>query len=201
VQYLFYCRNKPNVDDLRMEHREEHWSFMDGYDDRFIARGPTLMPDRETATGSMHVVDLQSDEEAKVFAYDEPFAKAGVFDEIIIRRWTNALKRTMWKFDGDDSNPRFLFLGHGREGDDVTDQRNALLEVHRAFLASPEKMKMQILRGPLWDMSGDIWVGSFFLLEAPTRDAAKAFFEGEPYTVNGLYAHTEFHDWRFGGRH
>ncbi len=201
MEYLFYCRNKPNVDDLRMEHREEHWSFMDGYDDRFIARGPTLMPDRETATGSMHVVDLQSDEEAKVFAYDEPFAKAGVFDEIIIRRWTNALKRTMWKFDGDDSNPRFLFLGHGREGDDVTDQRNALLEVHRAFLASPEKMKMQILRGPLWDMSGDIWVGSFFLLEAPNRDAAKAFFEGEPYTENGLYARTEFHDWRFGGRH
>ena len=62
-------------------------------------------------------------------------------------------------------------------------------------------MRQQILRGPLWDMSSGIWTGSLFLLEAPDRDAATAFFDGEPYTNAGLYARTELHEWRFGGRH
>jgi uncharacterized protein YciI len=120
----------------------------------------------------------------------------------MVRQWTNALNRTMWDFDGDpDANRRFLFIGHGRGGDDVTVRRNALLQAHRDFLAPPDKMRHQILRGPLWDMSDETWLGSLFLLEAPDRTAAEAFFDGEPYTADGLYARTELHDWRFGGRH
>lgn len=200
--FFVYCRDRADVADKRMAHREEHWTFMDGYADVMIGRGPTQTPDGSGHTGSMHIVDLPDLEAAKVFAYDEPYAKAGVFEDIMIRRWTNALDRTMWDFEGDaEANQRFLFIGHGRVGPDVTERRNALLEAHRAFLAPPEKMRHQILRGPLWDETGETWTGSLFLLEAKDRSAAEAFFEGEPYTEGGLYEHTELHGWRFGGRH
>jgi len=46
---------------------------MDQYDSRMIARGPTLSEDRKTPTGSMHIVDLESEEDARTFAYIEAF--------------------------------------------------------------------------------------------------------------------------------
>jgi uncharacterized protein YciI len=201
MEYFVYCRNKSGVDDLRAEHLEAHWAFMDGYDSRMIARGPTLTEDRTKPTGSMHIVDLESEDEARAFAYDEPYAKAGVFADITIRRWTNALKRTMWDFESDGSDPRFLFIGQGRTGDDVTARRNELLEAHRAYLNAPGRVERGILRGPLWDETGTDWVGSIFLLEAPDRAFIEAFFADEPYTRDGLYTGFEILPWRFGGRH
>lgn len=201
MEYFVYCRNKPGVDALRAEHLEAHWAFMDQYDSRMIARGPTLSEDRTTPTGSMHIVDLESEEEARAFAYDEPYAKAGVFADITIRRWTNALKRTMWDFESTLNEPRFLFIGQGQTGAGVTARRNELLEAHRAYLNTPGRVERGILRGPLWDAAGETWVGSIFLLEAPDRDAIEAFFAAEPYTRDGLYTDFEILPWRFGGRH
>lgn len=200
--YFFYCRDRSDTGALRREHREDHWSFMDKYADAMIARGPTLADDGETPTGSMHAVELPDDDAARVFAFEEPNYVAGIYSDVMVRQWSNALNRTMWDFDGDpDNNRRFLFIGHGADDADVTARRNGLLQAHRDFLAPPDKMRQQILRGPLWDMSGETWTGSLFLLEVPDRDAAAAFFDGEPYTANGLYARTELHDWWFGGRH
>ena len=199
--YFFYCRDKADTGEARKAIVEDHWSFMDTYADGMVARGPTLADDGKTPTGSMHVVELADADAARVFAYDEPNYKAGIYDDVMVRQWTNALKRSMWDFDGDpEANQRFLFIGHGRGGDDVTARRNELLQAHRDFLAPPEKMRQQILRGPLWDMTGETWLGSLFLLEASDREAAAAFFDGEPYTADGLYERTELHSWRFGGR-
>ena len=201
MEYFVYCRNKPDVDGLRAEHQEAHWSFMDQYDDRMLARGPTLNEDRSAPTGPVHIVDLESEAEAMAFAYDEPYARAGVFGDIIIRRWTNALKRTMWDFEGDGSEPRFLFMAKGREGAGVTARRNELLEAHRAYLNAPGRVERGILRGPLWDAGGEVWVGSIFLLQAPDRAYIEAVFADEPFTKDGLYTDFEILPWRFGGRH
>jgi uncharacterized protein YciI len=200
--WFFYCRDDADTRDRRLQVREDHWAFMDGYAEGMIARGPTLAADGETPTGSMHVVELPDESAAETFAFEEPNYKAGIYSDVMIRQWTNALKRTMWDFEGDsEANRRFLFIGHGRGGEDVTARRNELLQAHRDFLAPPAKMRQQILRGPLWDRAGETWLGSLFLLEAPDRAAAEAFFDGEPYTRDGLYERTELHDWRFGGRH
>ena len=58
VEYFCYCRGRPGTEALAEELAEAHWSFMDGYADAMLARGPTLTPDRATWTGSMHIVDL-----------------------------------------------------------------------------------------------------------------------------------------------
>src|SRR6266545_2343204 len=46
VDYFFYCRGRPGTEALLEELAEAHWSFMDGYAEAMIARGPTLTPDR-----------------------------------------------------------------------------------------------------------------------------------------------------------
>jgi len=105
VDYFFYCRGRPGTEALADELAEAHWSFMDRYAEAMIARGPTLTPDRTTWTGSMHMVDLPDAQAARVFAFQEPFCRAGVYREVLVHRWRNTLGRTMWDYPaelGDD---------------------------------------------------------------------------------------------------
>jgi uncharacterized protein len=82
MEYFFYCRDKPGTETLREMTTEPHWSFMDVYADAMIARDPTVTSDGTKVTGSMHIVDLPDAEAARVFAFEEPYYRAGVFGDV-----------------------------------------------------------------------------------------------------------------------
>ncbi len=200
MEYFFYCRDKPGTAAERKAIVEEHWSFMDQYANSMIARGPTVTDDGAAITGSMHMLDLPDAEAARVFAYEEPYYKAGVYADVLVRRCRNAMERTMWEFDGDpDNNQRFLVIGHGRPG--MSDTRDGLLEDHRRYFIERGYQEKFIARGPLWSDDGEEWVGSEFILELPDRAAVDTFLADEPYTCAGLFESIKIHRWRFGGRH
>ncbi len=172
---------------------------MDGYADALIARGPTLTPDRTAHTGSMHIVDLPDRDAARAFAFDEPYFRAGLYGEVLIRRWRNELGRIMWDFrSGAPDDPRFLILGLGRPGADAS--AGPLVEEHRRYFGAGGNEERIIQRGPLLSDDGGDWVGSVVLAELPGRAAAEAMVGGDPYALAGLYASVEIHDWDFGGR-
>ena len=89
---------------------EQHWSYMDAFAESMIARGPTLAADRETATGSLHVLGLPSVDAVREFVAREPNNRAGVYAEHSVWRFENLLGRTMWAFPGVDDEPRFLVI-------------------------------------------------------------------------------------------
>jgi uncharacterized protein YciI len=199
VEYFFYGRGRPGTQALLEELAEAHWSFMDGYAAAMIARGPTLTPDRAAWTGSMHMVDLPDAEAARVFAFQEPFYRAGVYDQVLVRRWRNVLGRTMWQFPaelGDDR--RFLVIGHGKPDVEVT--RQALGAAQRRWFGEPGHRDGVILRGPLLSDDGAAWVGSALLVQVGDRAAVEVMLAGAPYMQAGLYTSVEIHDWQFGGR-
>jgi uncharacterized protein len=77
-----------------------------------VARGPTLADDGDTPTGSVHIVDLPDPPAARAFAFDEPNYQAGVYRDVLLRRWRNLLGRTMWDFPGGRiGGNRYLVLG------------------------------------------------------------------------------------------
>ena len=200
VEYFFYGRGRPGTEALLEELAEAHWSFMDGYAEAMIARGPTLTPDRTTWTGSMHMVDLPDAQAARVFAFQEPYYRAGVYGEVLVHRWRNALGRTMWDYPaepGDDR--RFLVIGRGKPG--VEAARQALEAPQRRWFGEPGHRDRFILRGPLLADDGGGWVGSALLVQLGDRAAVEAMLAGAPYVQAGLYASVEIHDWQFGGRH
>src|SRR5436190_7073568 len=100
MEFLCYHRHRPGSVALRDELVEEHWSYMDRYATEMIARGPTLAADGDTPTGSVHIVDLPGPAAARAFAFDEPNYQAGVYRDVLLRRWGNTLGRTMWEFPG-----------------------------------------------------------------------------------------------------
>ena len=180
MEFFCYHRDRPGSGVLRDALVEQHWAYMDGFERELIARGPTLTPDGETATGSVHVVGLPDAGAARAFAFDEPNYQAGVYRDVLIRRWRNQLGRTMWEFPGGRSGgARFLVLGLG-EGPAV-DER-------------PPEDDGLIAYGPLLSDDGAAWLGTGLLVQAGDTDAARALLTVE------RYAAVEVHHWEFGGR-
>ncbi|MFC9970080.1 YciI family protein [Spirillospora sp. NPDC127200] len=195
MEYFFYCRDRPGTWPLRLEHNDAHWAFMDRYDDVFIARGPTLNPN-ETTTGSVHIVDLPDAEAARVFAYEEPNYRLGIYDDVLIRRWSGLHDRTMWDYTGAiDGYERFLVLGHGKPGADEGPG-----DEQRRHLTEGDLRDRLIVGGSLLAEDGGGWTGTALLVELPDRAAAEAVLPGSPYGLAGMYESVEVLPWRFGGR-
>ncbi len=167
VEFFCYYRDRPGSVTLRGEMLEKHWSYMDRYAAEMIARGPTLAGDGDTPTGSVHIVDLPDPAAARAFAFDEPGYQAGVYRDVLLRRWRNLLGRTMWDFPGGPTGGnRYLVLGLG------TGQA--------ADLAVPPGRDELIAYGPLLSDNGVIWLGTAVLVRAPDPDTARAILTPDP---------------------
>ncbi|MGN9909361.1 YciI family protein [Phytohabitans sp. LJ34] len=181
MEFFCYHRDRSDSMALREELLEEHWSYMDRYSGQMIARGPTLAGDGETATGSVHIVDLPDPAAARAFAFDEPNYQAGVYRDVLLRRWRNVLGRDMWDFPGGRTGgDRYLVLGLGAGP--------------AADLAVPAGRDELIAYGPLLSDDGTVWLGTAALVHAPDPHEAGALL------ARDRYADIEVHAWRFGGR-
>lgn len=181
MEFLCYHRDRPDSLALRLELLEEHWSYMDRYAKEMIARGPTFSADGETPTGSLHILDLPDPAAARAFAFDEPGYQAGVYRDVLLRRWRNMLGRTMWDFPGGPTaGNRYLVLGFGAG--------------EAADLTPPPDRDDLIAYGPLLSDDGTTWLGTAALLRAPDAATARAVLTPD------RYAGIEVHDWQFGGR-
>ncbi|MFJ8642893.1 YciI family protein [Streptomyces sp. NPDC093610] len=181
MEYLCYHRDRSGSLPLRDELLEAHWSYMDGYAKEMIARGPTLADDGDTPTGSIHIVDLPGPAAARAFAFDEPNYQAGVYRDVLLRRWRNLLGRTMWDSPAiTTGSSRYLVigLGSGRAAD----------------LAVPPGRDDLIAYGPLLADDGTTWVGTAALVRAPDPGTARALL------TPARYADIEVHNWQPGGR-
>ncbi|GAA0390765.1 YciI family protein [Microbispora corallina] len=185
MEFFCYHRDRPGSMALRDELLEEHWSYMDRHAAEMIARGPTFAGDGgddDPATGSVHIADLPDSAAARAFAFDEPNYQAGVYRDVLLRRWRNTLGRTMWDFSGGRTGGnRYLVLGLGAG--------------QAADLAVPAGVDEDLIAyGPLLSDDGAAWLGTAALLRARDADAARAIL------TQDRYADIEVHNWAFGGR-
>jgi uncharacterized protein YciI len=181
MEFLCYHRDRPGSLALRHKLGEEHWAYMDGFESELIARGPTLALDSDAPTGSLHIVDVPDSAAARAFAFDEPNYQAGVYRDVLLRRWHNALGRTMWDFPGGPADgDKYLVLGLGAGPD--------------ADVEVPTDLDHLIAYGPLLSDDGATWLGTAVLMVAQDPDEACAVLSQD------RYASIEVHRWRFGGR-
>ena len=181
VEFFCYHRDRPGSAALREELLEQHWSYMDTYQAQMIARGPTLAGDGDTPTGSVHILGLPDPAAARAFAFDEPNYQAGVYRDVLLRRWRNLLGRTMWQFPpGYTDANRYLVLGLGTGP--------------AADSAVPRDQEALIAYGPLLSDDGTEWLGTAALIQTPDPATARTVLTAE------RYADIEVHNWDFGGR-
>lgn len=86
MHFYIRCVDKPGHLDVRKANRENHLAYIKGgFADRIVAAGPTLDPDMEGMNGSVLIIEFDSIEDAREFAANDPYAKAGLFESVVIR--------------------------------------------------------------------------------------------------------------------
>ena len=173
MDFLCYHRDGPDSTALRAELLNDHWSYMDRYGSAMVARGPTIDATGETATGSLHIVELADPVAARAFAFDEPGYQAGVYRDVLLRRWHTKLGRTMWDYPGGRTGgSRYLVLGLGAG--------------EAADLAVPPNQEDLIAYGPLLSDDGAHWLGTAVLVQVSDRAAARGVLTQDRYASIGF---------------
>ncbi|WP_448950020.1 YciI family protein [Labrys neptuniae] len=89
--FVVQCEDIPNGLDLRLATRQAHLDYLKTQEAFIRAAGPFL-DEQERMVGSMLVVDFPTEAEARTFAANDPYAKAGLFASTTIRRWRWSVK-------------------------------------------------------------------------------------------------------------
>ena len=86
MHFYIRCVDKPGHLDVRKANRDDHLAYIKGgFADRIVAAGPTLDPDMEGMNGSVFIIEFDAIEDAREFAANDPYAKAGLFESVVIR--------------------------------------------------------------------------------------------------------------------
>ena len=88
--YHILCKDKPGHLQIRLDNRDAHLAVVSELGDRLFAAGP-LLNDQDEMIGSVLIIDFGSDESATAFCANDPYAKAGLFEEVTITRWRKTL--------------------------------------------------------------------------------------------------------------
>ncbi|MFD0560350.1 hypothetical protein FB566_4352 [Stackebrandtia endophytica] len=200
----FFCFHRDRSDSLALRERllEEHWSYMDRFDEVMIARGPAFT-DEDVLVGSVHIVDLPDATAARAFAFDEPGYQAGAYRDVLLRRWRNLLGRTMWDFPGrEEEADRFLVIGLGAapmddagSSDDrgPSDDTGPWEDTAPLGIVSLDTDSL-VAYGPLLSDDGSTWLGTAALVQADNPGQAGRILRAD------RYSDIEVHHWTFGGR-
>ncbi|MEL7541395.1 MAG: YciI family protein [Pseudomonadota bacterium] len=87
--FLINARDKAGASELRLATRQAHLEWAGEYAHKIAMAGPVLSDDGDSMIGSTFVIAFETLDEAKEWAANDPYAKAGVFDrtEIIPFIW------------------------------------------------------------------------------------------------------------------
>jgi len=91
MHYIVFAIDKPGHVDLRQTSRPDHLEYLKSQKDIIVTAGPMQSDDGEAMIGSMLVIDVADRAAAEDFARNDPYAKAGLFESTVIKRW----KRTI----------------------------------------------------------------------------------------------------------
>ena len=87
--FLVNARDKPDSLALRMENRPDHLDWAKAHAGKIRMAGPVFADDGESFAGSTFVVEFDTLDDAKRWAAEDPYAKAGLFAsvEIVPFKW------------------------------------------------------------------------------------------------------------------
>ncbi|MEK9677884.1 MAG: YciI family protein, partial [Rhodospirillaceae bacterium] len=163
--------------------------------DQLIQRGPVMdTNDVSNVLGSTHIVEVETKEQADVFAFEEPFYKNGVFKDVRMMGFELELGRTQFVFESNPDWPRFFVYCPARTAGES--KRKELRDEHHAYCKDFDENF--VCRGAILAEDGS-WNGQVFFIEAKDVSVVEGFLEDEPYNAAGLYAETQINRWTMGG--
>lgn len=88
--YAIVAHDKPDALDIRLDTRQAHLAYLDSLGDDLVAAGPFLDAE-EQPCGSLVIFKAESMAAAETIAARDPYAEAGLFATVEVKRWNWAI--------------------------------------------------------------------------------------------------------------
>lgn len=85
--FVIHAIDKPGSADVRLKTRSAHLDYLTACGEKVVAAGPTLTEDGAGMTGSVLIIEAADRAGAEDFARNDPYAKAGLFQDTSIMPW------------------------------------------------------------------------------------------------------------------
>src|SRR5688572_7400695 len=162
--------------------------------ERLIGYGHIVSDDASETLATTWFVQLADRAAAAAFIADDPLNRAGVYEKIDIRRWSNSFQKRAADYKRRGMQQYFCT---GSKIPDAAPFFAKHLHAHESYFREYEDSF--IFRGPLRSPDGAENVGTALLLELPDRAAAEKFWNNEPFAANGGYQDdSRIYRWVFG---
>ena len=92
--YAIRCLDKPNHQQVRLDNRPAHGAYLKANEPRVVLAGPLLSDDGQAMIGSLLVLDFDNRAEVDRFLADDPYAKAGLFESVVVTPFRKFLPQT-----------------------------------------------------------------------------------------------------------
>lgn len=87
IQVLFHGLDVPGGTDIRNAHHDAHESYFEEQQNSIMCRGPMLSGDGASAVGDVVLLDVPDMETARVTMDNDPFHRAGCYQDVTLHRW------------------------------------------------------------------------------------------------------------------
>ena len=87
------CMDKTGGLMLRMEYRPAHLAFLEEQGAKVVMAGPILDDDHQSPIGSLLVLDITDRAELSEFLAQDPYAQAGLFQQVEVLPYRKVLPK------------------------------------------------------------------------------------------------------------
>ncbi|OWY07667.1 hypothetical protein B6V74_17150 [Thioclava sp. F42-5] len=88
MYFAVICRDKPGALQTRLDNREAHLAYIEETGAVFMA-GPFI--ENEQMAGSLVILEVESLKAAQDWAANDPYAKAGLFEDVQVKAWKKVI--------------------------------------------------------------------------------------------------------------
>ncbi|MBK8176245.1 MAG: YciI family protein [Rhodospirillales bacterium] len=96
MHFVFYCKDKPGSEQIRIANRSAHLDYLEAHRDRLLCAGPLLADGSDSIRmiGSLLILELADQAAAETFAAGDPYARAGLFESVSIHPWRKVFPKS-----------------------------------------------------------------------------------------------------------
>ena len=89
--FAITCTDRPDHLPLRLATRDAHLAYLHGHAAGLVQAGPLLDPQGRSC-GSLLLVDVADADAARALADGDPYARAGLFESVVIRPYRSVFR-------------------------------------------------------------------------------------------------------------
>ena len=89
--FAISCIDRSGAGDTRAQNRDDHLAYLRDHGDQIMAAGPYLTETGEAMIGTLLLMQFPDRDAAEVFAANDPYNRAGLFERVSIRPWKKVL--------------------------------------------------------------------------------------------------------------